>query len=95
MANLSLVKDKLEDGWPDSDSLMIGIDTCATSCMTNDINDYVDEPKTSDSHTSALGGKTQANLKGTVKWRWHDDDGDFHTEIIPDMKIVHHFLPGF
>ena len=69
----------------DSDSFLIGIDNCSSYSMTNDKTDFTDKPQKVNQAVRGVKGKTQVSLRGTVKWSWNDDEGNLHTEILPNV----------
>ena len=69
----------------DSDSFQIAIDNCATSCFTNDLEDFIDTPRAT--YTKILGiGQATSTFIGTVKWLIVDDNGRRHELIIPNTR---------
>ena len=67
----------------DSDSFLIAIDNCASSCFTNNRNDYITHRST---NTIVRGvGNQKLTTIGTVKWQLQDDRGRKHTFIIPNV----------
>jgi hypothetical protein len=74
----------------DSDSFMIAVDNCATSSMTNRMEDFVGEPVPVNTTIKGVGGPAQAKFKGTVRWRIEDDQGKIHVLTLPGT----HYAPG-
>lgn len=68
----------------DSDSYLIGVDNCATACMTNKMEDFIKPPKKIHQLVCGVKGSTVCQYQGTAKWRWLDDSGFLHKAITPD-----------
>ena len=71
----------------DSDSFQIAIDNCASYCMTNCEDDFIDKPKPINRPVTGLGHQT-ATKTGTVKWHITDDDGKVHAFTIPGVLLL-------
>ena len=77
----------------DTDSFRIGIDTCASRCMSFVITDFVQSslrPCTSAGGVRQFGKgpRLQISHIGTVKWRIQDDEGRTHMVLIPNSFLV-------
>jgi len=68
----------------DSDSYQIAIDNCSSWCITNDIRDFVNEPRKVSVRVTGVAGSAVAMYVGTVKWSVEDDKGRVHHWIIPN-----------
>ena len=69
----------------DTDSESIGIDNRATACISHCIDDFIGELV--DTRRTIIGynnTKTCNLKKGTLRWKWTDDEGLSHTHIIPN-----------
>jgi hypothetical protein len=58
----------------DSDSFQIAIDNCATSCFTNNLEDFVGTPTKVTTNITGIG-KAKATFVGTARWMIVDDQG--------------------
>ena len=71
----------------DSDSFQIAIDNCASTCFTNNENDFI-KGTMKKTKTNILGiGKATSTSVGTAKWLIVDDQGRRHTLIIPGTRF--------
>jgi len=68
----------------DTDAVPVKIDNCASACMTNSLNDFVEPPKRINVPIGGIGGPVQATHKGTLRWTFDDDQGRPHTFLIPN-----------
>ena len=66
----------------DSDSYPILIDNCCTACITNCIQDFCNDPQSTKSSISGIGGPIGITLQGTIKWTFSDDLSRAHTFCI-------------
>jgi hypothetical protein len=66
----------------DSDSFQIAIDNCATSCFTNNLEDFVGMPTKVTTNITGIG-KARATFVGTARWMIVDDQGRKHKLLIP------------
>ena len=73
----------------DSNSLWVGIDNRCTTSISHDINDFIGPLVTSQSTILGFSGPHSGIIKtGTIKWTWQDDDGKYHTFILPNSMYV-------
>ena len=73
----------------DTDSESIGIDNRCSACISHRIEDFIDNPQESNRAIKGFGGTRIENvMKGTLKWRWYDDEGKDHSFIIPNSYYV-------
>ena len=70
----------------DPGSFIIAIDNCASRCMTNNLKDLIDK-KPCRVPVKGLGTST-GTYKGTVKWKWQDDQGRTFLFEIPNVIYV-------
>ena len=69
----------------DSDAESIGIDNRASACISHDITDFVgDLIDTKRTIIGYHGTKTSHLKKGTLRWKWTDDEGLSHIHSIPN-----------
>jgi hypothetical protein len=69
----------------DSDSFQIAIDNCATSCFTNNLEDFVGTPTKVTTNITGIG-KAKATFVGTARWMIVDDQGRKHELLIPGTR---------
>ena len=74
----------------DTSSFIIGVDSHATRCISNDISHFSGTIKPiRQGHCSGFGGtKTPIVGKGSVKWKFSDDKGIIHTFLIDNCLYV-------
>ncbi len=73
----------------DPDSYWIGIDNRASACISHEITDFVgDMVDSTRTIHGFLGSRTQVVKKGTLLWRWQDDDRQVHTFRIPNSYYI-------
>ena len=73
----------------DTDSESIGIDNRCSACISHRIEDFIDNPQESNRTIKGFGGTRIENvMRGTLKWRWYDDEGRDHSFIIPNSYYV-------
>ena len=73
----------------DTDSESIGIDNRCSACISHRIEDFIDHPQESNRTIKGFGGMRVGNvMKGTLKWKWYDDEGKDHSFIIPNSYYV-------
>ena len=73
----------------DTDSFPIGVDSCATCCITDNKGDF--QPGTiRQAHTrvEGIGGHQKGEWTGTAQWTVTDDSGRQHRLIIPNTLLV-------
>jgi len=68
----------------DSDSCQIAIDNCSSRCITNEIRDFIDEPRRVSVKVTGVAGSATATYVGTVRWSVRDDKGKTHHWVIPN-----------
>ena len=82
------VHDRITKARFDTDSVPVAIDNCASSCMTNDINDFVPGTQKEVSiPVDGLGQRT-ATIQGTVVYQFEDDQGGIHSFSIPNTTYL-------
>jgi hypothetical protein len=74
-----------------SDLYQIVIDSCESTCFTNNMKDFVEKPTKIKQKVRGLG-KAVVNYKGMVKWSVLDDQGRTHKFKIPEVHY-HPELP--
>ena len=67
-----------------SDSFKILIDNCASTSITNSMDDFVSKPRAATKSIQGISGDTEAPLIGTVAWKIEDDNGRVHTITLPN-----------
>jgi hypothetical protein len=72
----------------DTDSFVIGIDNCASKCLSDDKRDFVGPLKKQTTQVKGIGGNQQGHWVGTVQWTITDDDGKLHNLRIPNTVLV-------
>jgi Reverse transcriptase (RNA-dependent DNA polymerase) len=72
----------------DTDSVPIGIDNCATFCLSDHKGDFVGPLKRVNCQVNGIGGHQAAKWTGTVKWPVVDDTGKRHELLIPNTILV-------
>ena len=73
----------------DTDSMPVGIDNRCTACISCDIADFDGELTPCNRTIRGFGGTTTTNVqKGTILWRWQDDEGLTHEHRIPNSYYV-------
>ena len=72
----------------DSDSYELAIDDCATSSITNCVDDFVDVPAKVRRKVQGIGGFANNILQGTIRWRIEDDDGRVHEVLLPNTLYI-------
>eukprot|EP00957_Ditylum_brightwellii_P069217 5255265-Ditylum_brightwellii.AAC.1 len=77
-------------GVMDSDSFVIHVDNCASTCVSNDINHFVLVIDTLHSHyIKATGGNhIKVHGKGMIRWSIQDNSGTVHPIYIKDALFV-------
>ena len=63
------------------------MDNCASRCITNSMEDYMEPPSKVKVTVKGIGGSASATYVGTVKWTIEDDAGMHHDLIIPNMHF--------
>jgi hypothetical protein len=75
----------------DTDSFAIKIDNCCTQTMSGYRSDFIETTMKLITGQQVIGfGKTKNEIThiGTVKWNIYDDNGMYHTLIIPNVFYV-------
>jgi hypothetical protein len=72
----------------DTDSFMIGIDNCASRCLTDNKRDFVGPLQRHTTKIKGIGGNQDSQWTGTVKWPIIDDEGRKHELLIPNTVLV-------
>ena len=69
----------------DTDSETIGIDNRATACISHKADDFIGElVPTNRTIIGYNGSKTTGIKKGTIRWKWTDNEGISHVHLIPN-----------
>ena len=83
-------KSMAQPGIPyDTDSGPIGIDNRCTACISHRVSDF--EGPLTDVNFSIrgfAGSRTSGLKRGTLVWRWEDDEGQLHKFTIPKSYYV-------
>ena len=75
----------------DTDSSQIGVDNRCTACISNKVEDFLNDLTHSKRVIKGFGGSQTTNLMvGTLKWSWADDEGIIHDFLIPHSYYVPH-----
>jgi hypothetical protein len=72
----------------DTDSVPIGVNNCATFCLSDHKGDFVGPLKRVNCQINGIGGHQSAKWTGTVKWPVVDDAGQRHELLIPNTILV-------
>jgi hypothetical protein len=72
----------------DMDSVPIGVDNCATFCLTNNKADFIGPLQRTNTQINGIGGHQKGKWIGTVKWLVVDDQGQRHELLIPNTILV-------
>ena len=77
----------------DTDSFKVGIDTCASKCMSYMPSDFIQsslKPNTLSTKVKPYGKGPKLSIShvGTVKWKIQDDEGKVHNILIPNSFLV-------
>ena len=68
----------------DSDSQPVFVDNCATSSITNDINDCITAIQPVRRKIKGIAGLFKTEIYSTtIKWHFEDDNGAIHTFVLP------------
>jgi hypothetical protein len=73
----------------DTDSFPIGVDSCATCCITDNKDDF--QPGTirqANTRVEGIGGHQKGDWTGTAQWPVTDDSGRQHRLLIPNTLLV-------
>jgi len=75
----------------DTDSGRIGVDNRASACISDDIGDFIGPLTKVNRAIKGFGGERVMNVyKGTICWKWNDNDGNLHRFVIPNSYYVPH-----
>ena len=76
----------------DSDSFKVAVDNCASVTMTHCKEDLLPDTITPvhNVRVRGVGGYVPITHKGTVNWRFEDDNGRVHEFLIPNCYLVPH-----
>ena len=73
----------------DTDSGQVGIDNRASACISHQIGDFVGPLVKVNRAIKGFGGERTWNIyKGTIVWKWCDNDGQVHRFKIPNSYYV-------
>lgn len=73
----------------DTDSTNVGIDNRCTACISHCKDDFEGPLEATGRVIRGIGGKRIDNvMKGTIVWRWEDDQGLLHTFRIKNSFYV-------
>jgi hypothetical protein len=73
----------------DTDSFLIGIDSCATCCITDNKDDFVPGTvRKAHTRVEGIGGHQKGEWTGTAQWAVTDDSGRQHELRIPNTLLV-------
>ena len=73
----------------DSDTMTILVDIAASACVTNQLSDFIEPPKSVQVQVTGISKKqAMATKKGTVAWRIEDDDGQQNKFVIRNTYCV-------
>ena len=73
----------------DTDSEHVGIDNRCSACISHKIEDFIGSPNQTKRTIKGFGGARINNImKGTIKWKWSDDQGKIHEFKIPNSYYV-------
>ena len=85
----------------DTDSESIGIDNRATACISHRIDDFIGPLVDTDRVIVGYNGSRTTNIKkGTIRWKWSDDNGVSHiytpflTHFTPLMVVYDYLAPN-
>ena len=70
-----------------TNSIPILIDSGASYCMTNDRQDFLDDPIPITTNIQGLGD-SQATMRGTIRYSLSDDSGCVTSFLIKDCYLV-------
>jgi hypothetical protein len=72
----------------DTDSFPIGVDNCATFCLTDQRSDFVGPVKRANTQVNGIGGHQKGKWIRTVQWPVVDNTGQRHELLIPNTIPV-------
>ena len=74
-----------------TDSAWVGVDNRCSGCISHVATNFIGELVESDVAIEGFSGSiTRKVMKGTLRWKWTDDDGRTHKFLIPDSFYVPH-----
>ena len=69
----------------DTDSYAIGVDNRCSACISGFMDDFIGEVQSCDRAIKGfLGATTTSVQRGTIVWKWYDDQGRIHKFHIPN-----------
>ena len=75
----------------DTDSARVGVNNRCSGCISHVATNFVGELVESDVAIEGFAGSiTRKVMKGTLRWKWTDDDGRTNKFLIPDSFYVPH-----
>jgi hypothetical protein len=73
----------------DTNDALVGIDNQASACMSDDINDFVGPLMHTNRIVKGFARHRTAKVqKGTIEWKWEDDNGKVTTHRIPNSYYI-------
>ena len=73
----------------DTDSGRIGVDNRASACISDYIGDFIGPLTKVHRAIKGFGGERVLDVyKGTICWKWNDNDGNLHRFVIPNSYYV-------
>ena len=73
----------------DADSFQIGIENRCSACRSHEPTDVVGKLIDTNRTIKSFGGTRTTNVqRGTLRWRWLDNDGKTHKFLIPNSYYV-------
>jgi len=73
----------------DTDSGRIGVDNRASACISDYIGDFIGPMTKVHRAIKGFGGERVMDVyKGTICWKWNDNDGNLHRFVIPNSYYV-------
>ena len=73
----------------DTDSEPIGVDNRCSASMSHRIEDFVTQLTPTDLVVKGFAGSRTGNvMKGTIQWKWEDDDGKVHKFQLPNSYYI-------
>jgi len=73
----------------DTDSATIGVDNRCSACISSVLDDFDGPVEDTNRVIKGFGGSKTANvMKGTLVWKWYDDNGTTHDFRIPNSYYV-------
>ena len=72
----------------DSDLQALMLGDCASACITNDKDDFIEPPKRVDYKVNSIKGHAKATHRGTIKWHVKDDNGLVNVMVIKGAYLI-------